>query len=125
MPTAVKTMNIRQGHRYVEIDVQTRRDGNSAALVAQDDLTEVSFGGLHASVMLHDLGVVVTMNPDKGEWKNLEWARRRALDTILAPEIVLEVLLALCVFHRKFGEQEGRRGLQREFWKLLGSGNSG
>lgn len=105
---------------FLRIDVQSRRDGNSAARMAGDDNTEVCWGGLYARVTLHDLRIQVTMNPDEGDWGNLAWARRRALDIVLAPETVSEVILALCDINRKVGRAEGRKDLQRQLSKLLG-----
>ncbi len=54
----------------LEVDVQTRKDGASASIIARSDDTEVSFGPLHADVFLRDLKIRDTMNPDEGEWDN-------------------------------------------------------
>ena len=119
---ATKIVKLEQ-HEYsgfLRIDAQTRRDGNSAVLLAKDDNTEVCLGGLYAMVTMHDLRIQVTMNPDQGKWRNLEWARRRALDVVLAPDTVSEVLVALCALNRSVGKVEGREELQNQLSKLLG-----
>jgi len=100
--------------------VQTRRDGNSATVVARREDTEVSFGGLCACVTLHDLGVSVTMNPDEGKWRDVEWARRKALDVILTPETVVDVLAVICKINRDLGKEEGKKELRQQISCLLG-----
>jgi len=104
---------------FLEIDMQTRRDGNSSVVVAKDDLTKVCWGALHAQVTLYDLCVQVTMNPDEGEWRNLEWARHRALSVAFAPETVVEVVSSMCALNRIIGRREGRKELQGQFLELL------
>jgi len=117
-------ITVEPGFRYVEIDAQTWRNGNSACLLAKDDLTEVCFGGLYAAVTLHDFRVRVMMNPDPGDWHDLQWARRRVFDTIFAPETVGSVINALCVMHHQVGKIEGRQELQRQLAELLGTAHA-
>ncbi|KKL70796.1 hypothetical protein LCGC14_2101380, partial [marine sediment metagenome] len=57
--------------QFLDVDVQSRKDGASAAVIAVSDDTEVFFGPLHAQVFLRDLKIRVTMNPDEGEWYDL------------------------------------------------------
>lgn len=106
--------------QLLEVDVQTRKDGASATLVARSDNTEVSFGPLHAEVTLLDLKIRVTMNPDEGEWGRLAWARGRAMVAISEPQVFLLVLAGLVELHDKLGRQAGREELQRELKTLIG-----
>lgn len=108
---------------YLRIDAQTRREGNSAVWVAEDDNTQVFFGGLYGRVTLKDLRVEVTMDPNSGAWHDVEWARRKALEVMLDPETVVNVVIALCELNRNIGKKEGRKELQIEFLKLLGTGS--
>lgn len=105
---------------FLRVDMQTRRDGNSSSKVAWDENTEVYFGGLEAKVTLKDLRIEVTMNPDEGSWRDTGWARRRALHVVLAPDIAVEVLSALCAVNRSVGHREGREKLQGQLSELLG-----
>ena len=107
----------------LEIDVQTQKDGGSAAVIARSDETEVSFGSLHAEVTLLDLKIRVTMNPDEGEWENLAWARKRAMAVISAPLVFPLVLTALVELYDKLGREAGRNALQRELRTLIGVTN--
>ncbi len=109
--------------QLLEVDVQTRKDGASATLVARSDDTEVSFGLLHAEVTLLDLKIRVTMNPDEGNWGNLLWAREIAMSTIGNPQVFPLVLAGLVELHDKLGRQAGREELQRELRTLLGVTN--
>jgi len=104
----------------LEVDVQTRRDGNSAILVADVGDTRVYFGRLHAQVLLRDIGVLVTMNPDEGEWQNPGWARARAMDVIQAPDLLPLVLIELVKLHTEMGRKAGRKELSRELRTLIG-----
>ena len=106
--------------RRLEVDVQTRKDGASATLIARSDDTEVSFGTLHAEVTLLDLKIRVTMNPDEGEWGNLAWARARAMAAIGEPLVFPLVLAGLVELHDKLGRQLGRKDLQMKLRALLG-----
>ena len=107
--------------KRLEVDVQTRKEGAGATLVARSDNTEVSFGPLHAEVTLLDLKIRVTMNPDEGEWGNLAWARARAMAVISAPEVLLLVLAALVKLYDELGRRAGRKELQGELKTLLGT----
>jgi hypothetical protein len=102
------------------VDVQTRRDGNSASKIAWDDDTVVIFGGLQALVELRDLRVVVVMNPDEGKWRDLRWARERAMAVLCKPDITPLFVAALADFHFQLGEEAGRESLRYELRKLLG-----
>lgn len=110
--------------QLLEVDVQTRKDGASAGVIARSDNTEVSFGPLHAEVTLLDLKIRVTMNPDEGEWGDLAWARARAMATIGAPQVFPLVVVALAGLHNELGRRAGREGLQRELRTLIGIGDS-
>ncbi len=110
--------------QLLEVDVQTRKDGASATVVAPSDDTEVSFGPLHAKVALLDLKICVTMNPDEGEWGRLAWARARAMAVIGEPQVLPLVLTGLVELHDKLGRRAGREELQREMRTLLGIGDS-
>ena len=105
--------------RLLEVDVQTRKDGASATLIARSDDTEVSFGPLHAEVTLLDLKIRVTMNPDECNWENLAWARERAMAVISAPQVFPLVVTALVGLHDKLGREAGRKELQGELRALL------
>ena len=105
----------------LEVDVQTRRDGNSAAIIARSDDTEVAFGPLYAEVFLRDLKIRVTMNPDEGEWVNIDWARERAMEAIKAPQAFPLILAELVKLHDELGRQAGREELQGELRALLGT----
>ena len=105
---------------FLRVDVQTRRDGNSAVKVAEDASTEVYFGGLEAKVTLKDVCIEITMNPDEGSWHDIEWARRKALAVVLAPEVSVAVLAALCAVNRSVGRKEGRKELQGQISEILG-----
>ena len=109
--------------QLLEVDVQTRKDGASATVIAVSDDTEVSFGPLHAEVFLRDLKIRVTMNPDEGAWDDLAWARKRAMAVISAPLVFPLVLAALVELHDKLGRRAGRQELQRELRTLLGVTN--
>lgn len=109
--------------QLLEVDVQTRKDGASATVVARSDNTEVSFGPLHAEVTLLDLKIRVTMNPDEGEWEDAAWAREIAIGAISAPQVFPLVLVALVQLHDDLGRRAGREELQREMRALLGVGD--
>lgn len=104
------------------VDVQTRRDGNSAMKIAWDDSTEVVFGGLYAQVSLLDLRMRVIMNPTGtvAQWKNIKWAREQAMATICRPDVAPLVITAMARFHFELGERSGRKTLQHELRKTLG-----
>lgn len=104
------------------VDVQTRRDGNSAAKIAWDDFTEVTFGGLHAEVLFMDLHIRVIMDPDgeASQWRDIEWARAQAMGVICRPDVAPLVITAMASFHFEMGEAAGRQALQYELRKLLG-----
>lgn len=102
------------------VDVQERRDGNSAVVVLRTDDTEVYFGGLHASVFLIDLRVRVIMDPDDGDWGNRDWARAKAIAVLGRPDELEQLLLAMAGANRDLGRREGRRALQQDLHKLLG-----
>ncbi len=109
--------------QFLDVDVQSRKDGASAAVIAVSDDTEVFFGPLHAQVFLRDLKIRVTMNPDEGEWYNPTWARERAVAVIGAPQVFPLVLIALVRLHGELGRRAGREDLQRELRALLGVTN--
>jgi hypothetical protein len=113
-------MKIERRSGFLKVDVQTRIDGNSSVWVAEDGVTKVFFGGLHAGVTLKDLRIEVIMNPDKGDWSDPKWARRKALETILDPEFADKVLCELCDHNRHLGKIDGRKQLQFELAELLG-----
>ena len=111
---------VEQGNGRTRIDVQTRREGNSAALVVQNDQVRVVHGGLYAKVEFKAIGVDVVMNPDfDGNWCDVEWASARAWQEArdhLSLEAFHEVLDA----NRAEGRKEGRKQLQRELRRMLG-----
>lgn len=104
------------------VDVQTRRDGNSSMKIASDDCTEVWYGGLCADVHLLDLGICVVMDPDETakKWRDIAWARARAMDVMCRPDIAPLIFTAMADFHFKLGKRAGREELQKEFRETLG-----
>jgi len=109
------------GSRLI-VDIQTRRYSNGAMKIASNDTTDVTFGGLYARVCLRDLRVEVVMDPEGSEkqWKNLSWARDRAMDVLCRPDVAPLFIAALADFRFKLGEHAGRKALRNEFRKLLG-----
>ncbi len=105
---------------FIEVDVQTRHVGGTAVNVAGDESMDVYYGPLHASVTLRDLGVRVTMDPIDGNWRDVGWARQKALEVLRDPEHFQEILVALITLHRHAGEAAGRDKLQSELAALLG-----
>jgi hypothetical protein len=105
---------------FVEVDVQTRREGNSAFVVLHQNDIKVAFGPLHAEVRLKDLGVCVTMNPDPGEWTDPVWARSRAIEVVVHPRVLPLVLPALVKLHFERGRRDGRDEIRKEMRKLIG-----
>lgn len=101
----------------VTINVQTRSEGCSATKVFQNDSIEVYFGGLYTQVTLLDLGIRIIMNPDKGEWRDPDWARARAMSVIVenAPNVMIE----LAKLHREIGRKEGKQELRSALKNLL------
>jgi len=104
------------------VDVQTRRDGNSAMKIAWDDRTEVIFGGLCARVKLFDLRIEVVMNPDRSaaQWKDREWAREQAMAVLCRPDVAPLLIAAIADFHFKLGKGAGREECRSDLRKLLG-----
>lgn len=108
--------------RMLTVDVQTRRDGDTAKKIAWDDDTEVFFGGLHAEVTLLDLRIRVIMDPDgtAAKWKDLKNARAQAMAVLCRPHVTPLFIAALAKLHFELGQQSGERKLQFELRHLLG-----
>ncbi len=100
------------------VDVQTEKRGNSSAIVCREEDTEVSYGGLHAKVMLLDLNIRVVMNPDEGDWKSADWARARALEVL--SRSCVKVLSQYAKARRAQGYREGVNDARRQMRAALG-----
>lgn len=104
--------------RLVHIDVQTESHGCTSVKQAEDENTEVYYGVLNARVTLKDLRIEVTMNPERGNWTDIHWARTKALSIVL--EHSDQVLPKIMELSENIGFKKGITTARNQMKEALG-----
>lgn len=116
-------MNVELKYRkrlVLDLTTEGGSRGNSAANQGVSDPdTEVYYGGLHASVLMRDVNVEIVMDPESGNWKDADWARRRAWEAA-CHELTAGDLFKICTLLYESGKGQGKQDAKREIRSVLG-----